>query len=100
MESLAALREAQLYLMLSEGVFMSELLSTIYVCTGFCLYDENVNMLFNPKRCGPFWSPRYAGGGGGGGGVDSTHFGKHTVTPPNFIFEQQTVSHMKAEVFC
>ena len=70
--------------MLSEGVFMSELkidcnscsggggqggsppdlyrLSTIYVCTGFCLYDENVNMLFNPNRCGPFWSPRYAGG--------------------------------------
>jgi hypothetical protein len=27
------------------------------------------------------------------------HFGKRTVIPPNFILEQQTVSHMKAEVF-
>ena len=34
-----------------------------------------------------------------GGGVDSTHFGKCTVTPPNFILEQQTESYMKAEVF-
>ena len=34
------------------------------------------------------------------GGADSIHFGKRNVTPPNFILEQQTVSHMKAEVFC
>ena len=25
--------------------------------------------------------------------------GKRTVIPPNFVFEQQKVSHMKAEVF-
>ena len=34
------------------------------------------------------------------GGGDSTHFKKRTVSPPNFILEQQTVSDMKAEVFC
>ena len=27
------------------------------------------------------------------------HFGKRSLTPPNFILEQQTESHMKAEVF-
>ena len=33
------------------------------------------------------------------GGADSIHFGKRSLTPPNFILEQQTESHMKAEVY-
>ena len=32
-------------------------------------------------------------------GVEPTHFGKHTLTPPNFIPKQQTGSHMKAALF-
>ena len=34
-----------------------------------------------------------------GGGAESAHFGKRSLTPPNFTLEQQTESHMKAEVF-
>jgi hypothetical protein len=29
-----------------------------------------------------------------GGGIDSIHFGKCSLTPPNFILEQQTVSYI------
>ena len=50
--------------------------------------------MINPKRDGLFGQLNRWGG------ADSIHFGKRTVTPPNFILEQQTVSHMKAEVFC
>ena len=32
-------------------------------------------------------------------GMESTHFGKRSLTPPNFILEQQTVSHMKTDIF-
>ena len=32
-------------------------------------------------------------------GADSAHFGKHSLTPPNFILEQQTEFQIKAEVF-
>ena len=49
--------------------------------------------LLNPKRHGLFGQLNTWGG------VESTHFGKHTVASPNFILEQQTVSHIKAEVF-
>ena len=31
-----------------------------------------------------------------GGGLIQSILGKRTVTPPNFILEQQTESHMKA----
>ena len=34
-----------------------------------------------------------------GGGRILPILEKPSVTPPNFILEQQTVSHMKAEVF-
>ena len=34
-----------------------------------------------------------------GGGLIQSILEKHSVTPPNFILEQQTESHMKAEVF-
>ena len=49
---------------------------------------------FNPKRPGLFGLPNTRGGG-----PESAHFGKRSLTPPNFILEQQTESHMKAEVF-
>ena len=39
-----------------------------------------------------FWSVKY------GGGILPI-LRKRSLTPPNFILEQQTVSHMKAEVF-
>ena len=48
---------------------------------------------FNPKRPGLFGLPDTRGG------AESAHFGKRSLTPPNFILEQQTESHMKAEVF-
>ena len=35
----------------------------------------------------------------GGGGLIQSILEKRTVTPSNFILEQQTESHMKAEVF-
>ena len=35
-----------------------------------------------------------------GGGLIQSILEKRTVTPSNFILEQQTVFHMKAEVFC
>ena len=41
-----------------------------------------------------FWSSEYPGGG-----AESAHFGKRSLTPPNFILEQQTESHMKADIF-
>ena len=34
-----------------------------------------------------------------GGGLIQSILEKRSVTPPNFILEQQTESHMKAEVF-
>ena len=34
-----------------------------------------------------------------GGGLIQSILEKGSVTPPNFILEQQTESHMKAEVF-
>ena len=34
-----------------------------------------------------------------GGGLIQSILEKRTVTPPNFILEEQTESHMKAEVF-
>ena len=48
----------------------------------------------NPKRHGLFgqldtW----------GGGWNHPALEKRSITPPNFIPEQQTVSHMKAELF-
>ena len=48
---------------------------------------------FNPKRHGLFgqldtW-----------GGWNPPILEKRSVTPPNFIPKQQTVSHMKAEIF-
>ena len=49
--------------------------------------------LLNPKRPGLFGLPDTRGG------AESAHFGKRSLTPPNFILEQQTESHMKAEVF-
>ncbi len=36
----------------------------------------------------------------GGGGLIQSILEKRTLTPSNFILEQQTVFHMKAEVFC
>ena len=35
----------------------------------------------------------------GEGGLIQSILEKRSVTPPNFILEQQTESHMKAEVF-
>ena len=66
-------------------------------CTAVCKRSSSVMLTkdaFNPKRDGLFGQLNRWGG------ADSIHFGKRTVTPPNFILEQQTVSHMKAEVFC
>ena len=48
---------------------------------------------FNPKRCGLFGLLDMRGG------LIQPILEKRTVTPPNFILEQQTESHMKAEVF-
>ena len=50
---------------------------------------------FNPKRHGLFGQLNTWGGGG----LIQSILEKRSVTPPNFILEQQTVSHMKAEVF-
>jgi len=36
---------------------------------------------------------------GGRGGLILPGLRKHSLTPPNFILEQQTESHMKVEVF-
>ena len=49
---------------------------------------------FNPKRHGLFGQLNTWGGG-----LIQSILEKRSVTPPNFILEQQTVSHMKAEVF-
>ena len=45
-------------------------------------------MSFNPK------ARRLFGQLNTQAGVDSAHFGKRSLTPPNFILEQQTVSHL------
>ena len=50
-------------------------------------------MELNPNQRGLFGLPDT------GRGVESVLFGKRSLTPPNFILEQQTESHMKAEVF-
>ena len=47
----------------------------------------------NPKRHGLFGLPDTWGV------VIQSILEKRSVTPPNFILEQQTESHMKAEVF-
>ena len=57
--------------------------------------DEKISD-FNPKRPGLLGLPNTRGGGGG---AESAHFGKRSLTPPNFILEQQTESHMKADIF-
>ena len=49
--------------------------------------------LINPKRHGLFGQLDTWGGWNHPAGH------KRSITPPNFIPEQQTVSHMKAEVF-
>ena len=51
------------------------------------------DFMFNPKRCGLFGLLDMRGG------LIQSILEKRTVTPPNFILEQQTESHMKAEVF-
>ena len=48
----------------------------------------------NPKRCGLFGLLDMRGGG-----LIQSILENRTVTPPNFILEQQTESYMKAEVF-
>jgi len=53
----------------------------------------NLILFIDPKRHGLFWSPRYMGG------LIQSILERRSVTPPNFILEQQTESHMKAEVF-
>ena len=47
----------------------------------------------NPKRCGLFGLLDMRGG------LIQPILRKRSLTPPNFILEQQTGSHMKAEVF-
>ena len=57
---------------------------------------DNINSKktqLNPKRPGLFGLPNTRGG------AESAHFGKRSLTPPNFISEQQTESHMKADIF-
>ena len=49
--------------------------------------------ILNPKRPGLFGLLNTRGG------AESAHFGKRSLTPPNFILEQQTESHMKADIF-
>ena len=51
------------------------------------------NSLVNPKRHGLFGQLDTWGGG------NPPILEKCSVTPPNFIPKQQTVSHMKAEIF-
>ena len=52
-----------------------------------------INCCFNPKRHGLFGQLVTWGGG------NHPAPEKRSITPPNFIPEQQTVSHMKAELF-
>ena len=59
----------------------------VYENTKFSFED------FNPKRHGLF-GQLYTWGG-----WNPPILEKHSVTPHNFIQEQQTVSHMKAEIF-
>ena len=48
----------------------------------------------NPKRHGLFGQLNTWGGG-----LNQSILEKRSVTPPDFILEQQTVYHIKAEVF-
>ena len=57
-------------------------------------YISSSCLSLNPKRCGLFGQTNMQGGGEGILPI----LRKHSLTPPNFIFEQQTESHMKAEV--
>ena len=52
-------------------------------------------MVLNPNQCGLFGQLDMRGEGGG----IPPGLRKRGLTPPNFILEQQTESHMKAEVF-
>ena len=65
--------------------------SDLYVLSKKIQY---AHFFFNPKRHRLFVQLNIWGWG-----VDSIHFGKTKCKPPNFISEQQTESHMKAEVF-
>ena len=58
------------------------------------ILKENYVSLLNPKRCGLFGLLDMRGGG-----LIQPILEKRTVTPPNFILEQPTESHIKAEVF-
>ena len=61
------------------------------VSCALAYFDKKVR--FNPKRHGLFGQLNTWGG------LIQSIFEKGSVTPSNFILEQQTESHMKAEVF-
>ena len=73
---------------------------SIYIFEPVCYLALKVAFLrkydafVNPKRHGLFGLPDTWGGG-----WNPPILEKRSVTPPNFILEQQTESHMKAEVF-
>ena len=64
---------------------------------GQILFEVNFELLyaidFNPKRHGLFGLPDTWGG------LIQSILEKRSVTPPNFILEQQTESYMKADIF-
>ena len=76
------------YLVHNNYLLQSFRLSFQSLNTGFVHYS------FNPKRHGLFGQLNTWGGG-----RILPILEKRSVTPPNFILEQQTESHMKAEDF-
>ena len=72
-------------------VLLITILNRIYI--GSLNNANSLSANINPNQCGLFGLPDMRGG------LILPELRKRGLAPPNFILEQQTESHMKAEVF-